>query len=111
MMKEFMRLPWRFWRIGAWRRQARYNVSIVRLERSPVKIPYPRRVLLGICLVFSMNTRADAPNPEAMLPVDCGALYGYVRGDGTFVVPPRFEFAASFEANGLAAVREGGKWG
>lgn len=38
-------------------------------------------------------------------------LHGFVDRSGHFVIPPQFEQAYDFAANGLAAVEVGGKWG
>jgi hypothetical protein len=37
--------------------------------------------------------------------------YGYINEKGEEVIPPRFDDAQPFAANGLAAVRVKGKWG
>jgi hypothetical protein len=39
------------------------------------------------------------------------SLLGYIDVHGAFAIPPRFEDGGDFEANGLAPVKVGGKWG
>ncbi|MDR3352519.1 MAG: WG repeat-containing protein [Zoogloeaceae bacterium] len=52
----------------------------------------------------------DFANGLALVKVN-GKGIGYINEKGEEVVPPRFEDAGNFAANGLAAVRENGKWG
>lgn len=63
----------------------------------------------------SADDRADrVREADGPAPRKSGALYGYARQDGQWVIPPRFEDAMPF-SEGLAAVRVGdantGLWG
>ena len=67
--------------------------------------------LAGMCLVGCMSYYESTYRGKDLVPIYIGKKNGYINSQGEMVIPPRFEWAGFFAANGLAPVQENGKWG
>lgn len=53
---------------------------------------------------------SEKPDKELCV-INWQGKYGYIRSDGSIVIPPLFDVAGNFASNGLALVSNNGKWG
>jgi hypothetical protein len=64
-------------------------------------------LLLGVCGDGALGENAR----EGISSMEFDGKYGYIDARGDWVVPPRFDEAGNFSANGRALVEENGKYG
>jgi hypothetical protein len=81
-----------------------------------MSFPLRLKSLLFLCLAATLAVVGGNPayaqtHSEDLSPIHFHDWSGYIDGKGELVILPRFESAGHFDDNGLASVKEKGKWG